>query len=526
MEQSLGNRKHEGAVALARARQLGLGPRALAAAAPGGREGLATLQAFARAAASHCASALLVGGALPLRLAEGLAAALGPQPDGLPLRGASADVGDEELAHALLVLLDPAGPAEEALAAALLARLRALAEAGTIAPGSLASRVVAVVREGSPLARLAQEVGARTFPAGGGPFVAFAPEGLLPAALLGHDLAAWLDAAARAFDSGTSEEGEALLLGVALAGLSAAGADKLTLSLGPPLEPLGRWIAALAVQALSRGGQGVVPVLGEPVGEARDYGPDRLFVGVRLEESAPAAAPAAKSDDQRLRRLISNGLPVLRWTLPGLAALPGELARWQAACLAAALLLAVDPQDDADGEALHARTRDRLAAPAPQEPVLRGAGLQLAAPPTLAHMLPRIAGTLGGDAAQSLVHWVAAHLALAEQGEFVALLVHAPGAPALDEALRAVRGALRAATRLPVLVLRADAPAALLLSGRGAGLFLLLAAPAGPAGEAAAQAAYELLCERERRVVQLRSDANDPLALVDAVREAAALIAK
>lgn len=316
---------------------------------------------------------------------------------------------------------------------------------------------------------------------------------------------------------------EAVQFGVALAGLVDAGADKLTVALSPALWPLADEVTALL------SGVGAIPVLDEPIGDAKGYGEDRAFVGARLASEAlqAQASGGQKSDDQRLRRLISSGFPVARWTSE---TLEDERARWQTIAGTAARVRGMDPADAGPQvlpEALLAARDAEGSLPAETAALATGL-LALHTTPLLAQMLPKIAGTLGGAASASPAHWVSALLAMADPGDYVVLSLHAPAAE--DALLRELHQSLREITRLPVLTFAGAAGLArhraLFLRERNRGIFLQLVAADGLAPEelAAARAWSGALEQAERRV--LRLVAKDAVKLSDALREAALLLAK
>jgi hypothetical protein len=58
----------------------------------------------------------------------------------------------------------------------------------------------------------------------------------------------------------------AVALGISLGDNAAAGRDKLTLVLDPPLEALGLWIEQLIAESTGKEGRGILPVNGEALG--------------------------------------------------------------------------------------------------------------------------------------------------------------------------------------------------------------------------------------------------------------------
>src|SRR5205807_9607852 len=83
-----------------------------------------------------------------------------------------------------------------------------------------------------------------------------------------------------------------------------------------------------------------------------------------------------------------------------------------------------------------------------EEPALRAGGVAVFCSPQHAAIVSKAAGVLGAQATRSPAHWLAAHLALGEPGDYVALLAYLPPADALAARLRELQGTLRDATRL------------------------------------------------------------------------------
>jgi transaldolase/glucose-6-phosphate isomerase len=151
------------------------------------------------------------------------------------------------------------------------------------------SAFVAITDPGSGLEDLAREHGfRRTFlndPDIGGRYSALSLFGLVPAALMGADVAGLLDRAGVAeqncqrFESGDVSSG--LWLGLAWGELAAAGHDKLTYVIDPPLQSFGLWVEQLIAESTGKHGKGIVPVVDEPLGAPEAYGNDRTFLHLR-----------------------------------------------------------------------------------------------------------------------------------------------------------------------------------------------------------------------------------------------------
>jgi len=216
---------------------------------------------------------------------------------------------------------------------------------------------VAITDPGTPLVSLAKSRHYRhTFvnPADiGGRYSALSLFGLLPAALLGHDVEALLESAramaARCCEDAADNPG--LALGAFMASHAAASRDKLTLLLPPSLLGLGAWIEQLVAESTGKNGRGTLPVVGEPRGRLADYGSDRAFVTV--------TAPEVACDLATARRLELAGHPVFRIEM-SFAAIGAEFFRWEFGTAVAGAALGVNPFDEPNVRDAKVRTQALL----------------------------------------------------------------------------------------------------------------------------------------------------------------------
>jgi hypothetical protein len=168
-------------------------------------------------------------------------------------------------------------------------------------------RYGAITDPGTPLADVARE---RSFnrlfenPADiGGRYSVLSYFGLVPAALLGYDVAA-LCQSARAADLEAAAE-----LGVAMAEAGRAGRDKVTVVVPEPFAGFGLWVEQLIAESTGKQGTGLVPV---PTTEV-ETGDDRHVVGLEI------------GDPLELGR---------------------EFYRWEVATAVAGSVLGIDPFDE------------------------------------------------------------------------------------------------------------------------------------------------------------------------------------
>jgi transaldolase/glucose-6-phosphate isomerase len=166
------------------------------------------------------------------------------------------------------------------------------------------SRFVAVTDPGSPLEELAKENGFRRVfqadPNIGGRYSALSFFGLVPATLMGVDVAKLLEGALVAeqacqhYDSSANNSG--LWLGCAIGELAQRGRDKATFAVAEPIGSFGLWVEQLIAESTGKKGKGILPVAGEPIGTPDKYGEDRVFIHLQ-QADAPEAGFATEMAD-------------------------------------------------------------------------------------------------------------------------------------------------------------------------------------------------------------------------------------
>ena len=316
----------------------------------------------------------------------------------------------------------------------------------TRARGAGAGRAfIAITDPGTTLGDLARARGyRRTFenaPDIGGRYSALSYFGLVPAALIGADLAALLDRAVAELDTDRLETAAAnnagLALGAALGELALAGRDKLTLVLGESLEALGPWVEQLVAESTGKQGRGLLPVDDEPLADPERYGADRVFVVVYEGVLPPPHA-------RRLDALQAAGHPVLRWKRDALSDLGAEFARWEVATATAGHVIGVDPFDEPNvSEAKQATQQvltDFLARGHFEEPAPLASfgGLSVYAPAAFAATL-EADRRLGDDPCD----WVCALVDQLAPHDYLAMLAWFARTPRRHELLQSIRLAAR-----------------------------------------------------------------------------------
>jgi RpiB/LacA/LacB family sugar-phosphate isomerase len=204
----------------------------------------------------------------------------------------------------------------------------------------------------------------------GGRYSALSYFGVVPAALLGIDLAALLSraqsmaAACRELRVANNPGAE---LGARLGALQKQGRNKLTLLASPELTSLGSWIEQLVAESTGKQGRGIVPVDLERLGPIDRYGPDRVFVVITLRGGQ------SPIDAAGIAALRGEGHPVIEIELADRYDVGAEFFRWEFATAIAGACAGINPFDepnvteakDATGRLLETWTRDRKFPPVP-----------------------------------------------------------------------------------------------------------------------------------------------------------------
>ena len=374
------------------------------------------------------------------------------------------------------------------------------------------SRFVAITDPGSRLQQVAEADRFRQVffgvPSVGGRYSALSDFGMVPAAVMGLDVARLLGRAKEMADACggnvPAEKNPGAVLGVVLGVLATLGRDKVTLVVSPAIYDLGAWLEQLLAESTGKEGKGLIPVDREPLGPPEVYGADRLFVYLRL-----ASAPDARQD-LAVIALERAGQPLVRITVDGPYDLGAELFRWEFATAVAGSVLGVNAFDQPDVEASKVATR-RLT----EEYERTGT-------------LPPESPTRVSEA--NLTATLRAHLRTLTPGDYFAILAYLEMNAAHEATLQGIRRAVR--DRYRVATCLGFGPRFLHSTGQAykggpnTGVFLQItcedAADLAVPGQAytfgvvkAAQARGDLavLAERGRRALRVHLDTDAPRGL-------------
>ena len=299
-----------------------------------------------------------------------------------------------------------------------------------VAPEEVGRHFIGITDGGSKITELGARYGFRDLflndPNIGGRYSALSYFGLLPAALVGVDVADLLERAAVAAANATVchceaiNDNHAAFLGAALGRLGLAGRDKVTFLTSPALASFGDWAEQLIAESLGKEGKGILPVVGEPPALVETYGADRLFVNLKLAGD--------RTHDRFAAEVAAAGHPVITLNLKDLYDIGGQFVLWEMATAVAGHFLGINPFDQPNVEEAKIKARAVVA-----EYTAKGS-------------LP--AGEFAPLQAEKLQEF----LSHAMPGDYVAIQAYIQTMPATDAALQALRQAIHLRTGLATTV--------------------------------------------------------------------------
>ena len=310
---------------------------------------------------------------------------------------------------------------------------------------------IAITDPGSQLQRVAEKDRFRRIfhgvPSIGGRYSALSNFGLVPAAVMGLDVARLLDRADEMVQACAPcvpvRDNPAVVLGLTLGQAALQGRDKVTIVTSQGIWDLGAWLEQLLAESTGKNRKGLIPVDRERLGPPEVYGNDRVFAYLRLDDAAET------SQDEALARIATAGHPVVRIGLRDTYDIAQEFFRWEVATAVAGAVLGINPFDQPDVEASKVATRELTAAfeatgTLPTEtPVARDDGLA-------AFTDERNASALGRS--NSVEALMRAHLARLSPGDYFAVLAYLEMNKRHDIQLQALRHAVRDAKHVATCV--------------------------------------------------------------------------
>jgi glucose-6-phosphate isomerase len=303
---------------------------------------------------------------------------------------------------------------------------------------------IAITDPGSLLADLATRYAFRTTflndPNIGGRYSALSYFGLVPAVLIGLDVPQLLaharDMVTMCRPGAAVSDNPGAVLGAVLAGAAQAGRDKLTFVMSSALAAFGDWVEQLIAESTGKEGKGILPVVGEPLGDPALYAAnDRLFVRLRLADE-----PA---EDRLLDALEAAGQPVVRLTLRDRYDIGAQFFLWELATAVAGHRLGINPFDQPNVESAKLLAR-RVVAEYTARGALPAEPATLTADGIDVYAVPGTAAASAASPQAALREFIAP----ARPGDYLALHAYIQATPLTDAALQALRLALRDRLRI------------------------------------------------------------------------------
>ena len=348
----------------------------------------------------------------------------------------------------------------------------------------------------------------------GGRYSALSYFGLVPFAVMGGDVESLLRRAKAAMDACTSTDltnNPGAKIGAILGSLARKGRDKVTFITPAPVDSLGLWIEQLIAESTGKHGKGIVPISGEPLGDTKVYGEDRVFVYIGL------SGTNGTNYEAHLQALEQAGHPVLHHVLNSPLDLGEEFFLWEFATPIAGALIGINPFDQPNVQESKDNTKRIL-----KEYIDTGKISQL---PELAsadgvtvltddNNRKELNGASTPEAA------IAAHLARVQKGDYFAITQYIEETPEIESLIQQIRTGVR--DKLCVATTTGYGPRFLHSTGQlhkggpGSGVFLQIISgdktdvplPGEKFGfgvlkEAQALGDFESLSKRDRRAIRV-----------------------
>lgn len=211
---------------------------------------------------------------------------------------------------------------------------------------------IAITDPGTKLENIAKEERFRAIfqgvPSIGGRYSALSNFGMVPAGLMGIQVKEFLYYAEKMAHTCSPavlpKDNPGVLLGITLGIYQKLGKDKVTFIISPEINALGAWLEQLLAESTGKEGKGLIPIDQEPLGLPVNYGSDRLFIYIRLDDMPNAIQDAA------IAALEDAGHVVVRLNVVDKYQLGGELFRWEIATVVAGSVMGINPFNQPDVE--------------------------------------------------------------------------------------------------------------------------------------------------------------------------------
>jgi transaldolase / glucose-6-phosphate isomerase len=254
-----------------------------------------------------------------------------------------------------------------------------------VGPQEVGKRFIAITDPGSKMQDVAKADGFRHIffgvPSIGGRYSALSNFGMIPAAIMGLDVAKFLKNTQEMVTACgavvAADKNPGVVLGAILGTAANEGLDKLTIISSPGISDLGAWLEQLIAESTGKQGKGIVPVDREKLAKPEAYGSDRVFAYLRLETKPD------KRQDALVTALEKDGLPVVRISVKNTYNLGQEFFRWEIATAVAGSIIGINAFNQPDVEASKIETKkltseyERNGQLPPESPFLQSEGIKL-----------------------------------------------------------------------------------------------------------------------------------------------------
>ncbi len=315
---------------------------------------------------------------------------------------------------------------------------------------SAGENFIAITDPDTPLAKLAQDNHFRRAflnpPDIGGRYSALSYFGLVPAAVIGADIKQLLHKASAMTEACAScvtpMNNPGIILGTVMGELALSGRNKVTILASPEIQSFGLWVEQLLAESTGKNGTGLIPVTGELLAAPEHYGPDRLFVYLRLETSSN------RDMDQRMDALRLAGQPVVQIRLDDKYDLGQEYFRWEIAVSTAGALLGINAFDEPNVKESKDNTNRLLDefkqnGKLPEENlVIEENGIKLYCDASYKAALDKVRAA-SPYVEEDIVSYVYAHLDQVQPGNYVALMAFVEPSGKLDGIFTCMRDQIR-----------------------------------------------------------------------------------
>jgi len=313
------------------------------------------------------------------------------------------------------------------------------------------NRFIAITDPGSKMQQVAEADKFRHIffgvPSIGGRYSALSNFGMIPAAVMGLDVAKFLkntqEMVKACGASVAADKNPGVLLGAILGTAAREGADKVTIISSPGISDLGAWLEQLIAESTGKQGKGIIPVDREKLAKPEAYGNDRVFAYLRLETKPD------KKQDAAVAALEKDGLPVVRISVKNTYNLGQEFFRWEIATAVAGAIIGINAFNQPDVEASKIETRkltseyESTGKLPPESPFFEAEGLKF-------YVDPKNAAALRGPA--TLHDLMKSHLNRINAGDYFGVLAYITMNEANEGALQVIRHNVRDAKKVATVL--------------------------------------------------------------------------